>query len=137
VNEVKSAENEVPDQAHELDTNSEGDHKEEKKQEASQKDSSISIPIIDLRCEDNQDVIEGITTLNADANPYKTRILLLRKYTEVIASEVEKMKSTSSLLEKSRELSLAEEECNHIVSLLKKIFPYIALGIFFFYYNRT
>ena len=130
MNEVRSAENEVPDQAHELDTNNEGDHKEEKKEEASQKDSSISRPIIDLRCEDNQDVIEGITTLNTDVNPYKTRILLLRRYTEVIASEVEKMRTISSLLGKSKELSLIEEECNHIVSLLKKIFPYIALGIF-------
>lgn len=115
------------EEAQELDTNNEGDQKEERKEESLEQDSCIGRPIIDLRCEDSHG-IKDIPLLNIDTSPYENKILLLKKYIDSIALEVERVKSMSSSSEKSGELSLVRYECNHISSLLKNIIPYIALS---------
>eukprot|EP00826_Nyctotherus_ovalis_P000788 TRINITY_DN10041_c0_g1_i4.p3 TRINITY_DN10041_c0_g1~~TRINITY_DN10041_c0_g1_i4.p3 ORF type:complete len:119 (+),score=21.86 TRINITY_DN10041_c0_g1_i4:77-433(+) len=56
-----------------------------------------------------------------------------RQYTNFIMSEMERIKGMSLAIEKSYSLSLVEEECSYISGLLKKIFPFIALGTFYYH----
>jgi hypothetical protein len=60
-------------------------------------------------------------------NSYKSRILLLRQYTNSIMTEIQIINSRP---EESYKLSLIGDECNYIANLLKKIMPYITLGMF-------
>jgi len=71
---------------------------------------------------------EIVTPVHNNDNSYKSRIILLRQYTNSIMTE---LKNIGSHVEESYRVSLIRDECSYIANLLKKIIPYIALGILY------
>lgn len=137
-NEGKSVESELSERVLELDTQNEGDQKGEKKQSTHEfplQSSNIDKDMLELESEEHHLAIEQPEL--TDSNPYKNRILLLKKYTDSIMSEVKRVQSMSSLIERAQTIKLVEDECSHIVNLLKNILAHIVLGNIYESKSRT
>eukprot|EP00826_Nyctotherus_ovalis_P035410 TRINITY_DN3040_c0_g2_i2.p4 TRINITY_DN3040_c0_g2~~TRINITY_DN3040_c0_g2_i2.p4 ORF type:complete len:184 (-),score=13.39 TRINITY_DN3040_c0_g2_i2:301-852(-) len=140
-NESKNVE--LSEHVHESDTTNESGQKQSNK-ESPLANESIDRDILELRekvvrhslVENQADfkVVQETITPTPDKSiselsPYKTRILLLKNYTNSIMSEVRKVQSMDSATERFQAISLIEDQCKHIANLLNKIIPYIVLGI--------
>lgn len=127
--ESKNAESELSEQVRDYETHNIPEQKEELKLS----DIEFSLPSIDKSGNkmEQEGLLEKqklVTPAVSEDNPYKNRILLLRKYTDSIMSEVKEIEDMSLSGDKAQTLKLIEEECSNIANLLKKIMPHIALG---------